>query len=266
MSHLLQQLDHRGVLRLTLNRPQVHNAFDQELIESLTGSLQKAEQDPAVRMVVLTGTEPCFSAGADINWMRSLVDAPEEQNEKDALQLAALMRTLNYLDRPTIAMVNGPAFGGGLGLISCCDITIAAEVARFGLTEATLGLAPAVIAPYVIRRIGEGNARRYFLTGERFNAGKAKELGLVQEVVAGNSLANEVENIIARLLKAAPEATLSCKKLINSVSGHDRSQQLKLDAYTAKLIARLRVSAEGQEGLTAFLEKRKPAWIAAENG
>ena len=266
MSHLLQQLDHRGVLRLTLNRPQVHNAFDQELIESLTSSLQKAEQDPSVRIVVLTGTEPCFSAGADLNWMRSLVNASQEQNEKDALQLAKLMRTLNYLDRPTIAMVNGPAFGGGLGLIACCDITIAEDVAQFGLTEATLGLAPAVISPYVIRRIGEGNARRYFLTGERFNASKAKELGLVQDVVAENSLANEVEKVIARLLRAAPDATLCCKKLINKVSGHDEGQQLKLDEYTAKLIAKLRVSAEGQEGLAAFLEKRDPAWIVTENG
>ncbi len=266
MSHLLQHLDHRGVLRLTLNRPQVHNAFDQELIESLTRSLQKAEQNPAVRMVVLTGTEPYFSTGADLNWMRSQVDATQEQNEQDALQLATLMRTLNFLDRPTIAMVNGPAFGGGLGLIACCDISIAEDVAQFGLTEVTLGLAPAVISPYVIRRIGEGNARRYFLTGERFNAAKAKELGLVQDVVTENSLAGEVEKIIARLLKAAPEATLCCKKLVNEVSGHDQSRQLKLDQYTAKLIARLRVSAEGQQGLAAFLEKRDPAWIAKNDG
>ena len=249
-----------------MNRPGVHNAFDQELIESLTVSLQKAEQDPAVRMVVLTGTEPCFSAGADLNWMRSLLDAPEAQNEKDALKLAKLMRTLNFLDRPTIAMVNGPAFGGGVGLIACCDITIAEDMAQFGLTEATLGLAPAVISPYVVRRIGEGNARRYFLTGERFNAAKAKELGLVQEVVAENSLGREVEKVITSLLKAAPGATLCCKKLVESISGHDENQQQKLDEYTAKLIARLRVSAEGQEGLAAFLEKREPAWIVNKNG
>jgi len=265
VSHLLQQLDHRGVLRLTMNRPRVHNAFDQQLIESLTRSLQKAEQDSAVRVVVLTGTEPCFSAGADLNWMRSQVDAPEAQNEKDALELAQLMRTLNFLDRPTIAMVNGPAFGGGLGLIACCDITIAEDTAQFGLTEVTLGLAPAVISPYVIGRIGAGNARRYFLTGERFNADKARELGLVQEVVAENSLATEVEKIITRLLNAAPEATRCCKGLVASVSGHDENHQLELDAYTAKLIATLRVSSEGQEGLAAFLEKRTPAWVVDKN-
>ena len=159
MTNILEQADSRGVLWLTLNRPEVHNAFDQDLIKDLTRSLQDAEQDPTIRIVVLTGTGNSFSAGADMNWMRNMAGASEQENEQDALQLAELMRTLNYLDLPTIAMINGPAFGGGLGLIACCDIAIAADSARFGLTETTLGLVPAVISPYVFRRIGETNAR-----------------------------------------------------------------------------------------------------------
>ena len=265
MSHLLEQLDQRGVLKLTLNRPEVHNAFDSTLIETLTARLLEAEQDPSVRIVVLTGSGKCFSAGADMNWMRSMVKATAQDNEADALQLAALMRTLNYLDRPTIAMINGHAFGGGLGLLACCDIIIADETAKFGLTETTLGLVPAVISPYVFRRIGEGNARRYFMTGERFSARKAKKLGLVQDVVNGSFLHETLEKAISKLLKAAPGAVLASKKLVNAVSGHDEERQLEIDEFTAKLIAKLRVSAEGQEGLNAFLDKRKPAWIDHQN-
>jgi methylglutaconyl-CoA hydratase len=262
MTQLLSQLDTRGVLTLTLNRPEVHNAFDRELIDELTSSLQSAEQDNAVRMVVLTGTGPGFSAGADLNWMRSMISASEQENEQDALQLAGLMRTLNYLHRPTIAMVNGPVFGGGIGLIACCDITIADEAARFGLTETTLGMVPAVVSPYVFHRIGEHNARRYFMTGERFNAGKALQMGLVQEIVPENLLHGALEKVIGNLLKAAPGAALASKKLVNKVAGHDKERQARLDQYTARLIARLRVSEEGQEGLAAFLEKRKPSWLA----
>jgi len=266
MPNILKQLDQYGVLELTLNRPQVHNAFDAELIASLTDSLLDAEQDPSVRMVVLTGTGSSFSAGADLNWMRDMAGAAQEDNEKDALRLAKLMRTLNYLDRPTIAMVNGPAFGGGLGLVACCDIAISSDIARFGLTETTLGLVPAVISPYVFRRIGESQARRYFMTGERFDAQKAKEIGLVHEVIAPESMADELDATISRLLRAAPGATLASKKLVNAVAGHDAEQQKKQDEYTAGLIARLRVSSEGQEGLNAFLEKRSPSWLETNDG
>jgi len=263
--NILRNLDQYGVLELTLNRPEVHNAFDAELIASLTDSLLDAEQDPSVRMVVLTGTGSSFSAGADLNWMRAMAKSSEQENQQDALRLAKLMRTLNYLDRPTIALVNGPAFGGGLGLVACCDISIAVETAQFGFTESTLGLLPAVISPYVFRRIGETNARRYFMTGERFSARKAKEIGLVQDLVAADSINDALDSIISLLLRAAPGAALASKKLVNAVAGHDEEQQKIQDEYTAGLIARMRVSSEGQEGLNAFLEKRDPGWLETED-
>jgi methylglutaconyl-CoA hydratase len=266
LTNILENRDSRGVLWLTLNRPEIHNAFDHELVQNLRKCLRDTEQDPSIRIVVLTGAGSSFSAGADMNWMRNMANASEQENEQDALQLAELMRTLNYLDLPTIAMINGPAFGGGLGLIACCDIAIAAESARFGLTETTLGLVPAVISPYVFRRIGESNARRYFMTGERFVAQKAEEMGLVHEVVTADLLAGAVEKVIGSLLMAAPGAVLASKKLINAVAGHDQEQQQEQDIYTSKLIAKLRVSREGQEGMSAFLEKRSPAWIKTENG
>jgi methylglutaconyl-CoA hydratase len=266
MSVLLKHLDKRGVLDLTLNRPELHNAFDAELISELTVALVEASNDAAVRVVVLSGSGTSFSAGADINWMRGMAEASEEENRMDALQLAALMRTLNYLDRPTIAKISGAAFGGGLGLLACCDMTICSESAKFGLTETTLGLVPAVISPYVFRKMGESHARRYFLSGERFDAHKAQQTGLVQEVVADDSLDESVDRLVSRLLKAAPGAVLASKKLLNAVAGHDEEQQAEQDEFTAQLIATLRVSAEGQEGLSAFLEKRTPDWVNTDDG
>ena len=249
-----------GVLTLCMDRPAVHNAFDPDMIRELTGALQAADQDNGVRLVIITGAGSCFSAGADMNWMRSLVDASQQDNERDALELAGLMRTLNYLSKPTIARVNGAAFGGGLGLIAACDITITVENARFGMTEARLGLAPAVISPYVFRRIGERNARRYFLTGERFDALQAQRIGLVQQCVAAEDLDKAIEAVVKQLPKGGPLAVACCKQLVFVVAGHSTETQKSLDEYTAKLIAGLRVSAEGQEGLAAFLEKRTPGW------
>lgn len=261
MQSLTNSTDNRGVLTLSMNRPQVHNAFDTVMIRELTAALQAADQDETTRIVVITGSGPSFSAGADMKWMRSLKEASLEDNERDALELAGLMRSLNYLSKPTIARVNGAAFGGGLGLITACDITIAVDSARFGLTEARLGLAPAVISPYVFRRIGEGNARRYFLSGERFDAHQAKNIGLIQQYVAAEQLDDAVEDMLSALLKGGPLAVAHCKHLAFLVAGHSAKSQQSLDEYTAKLIARLRVSAEGQEGLAAFLEKRRPAWV-----
>lgn len=251
----------KGVLTLVMSRPEVHNAFDSNMIRELTTALQAAEEDADVRLVVVTGQGACFSAGADMNWMRSLINASEEENERDAMQLATLMRTLNYLSVPTIARINGAAFGGGLGLIAACDITIAAEHANFGLTEARLGLAPAVISPYVIRRIGERFARRYFLTGERFDTRQAKSIGLIQQSVAPEKLDEAVEAVIDNLLKCAPNAQTTCKQLVYAIAGHDEETQLSMDEYTSKVIAGLRIMDEGQEGLAAFLEKRKPDWV-----
>jgi methylglutaconyl-CoA hydratase len=258
---LLQQLDGRGVLTLTLDRPKVHNAFDAGLVAALADALEAAGQDSQVRIVVLTGAGASFSAGADMRWMRNMAEADEAENERDALQLARMLRILNYLDRPTVARINGSAYGGGLGLVACCDITVAAETAVFGLTEARLGLAPAVISPYVFRRIGEASARRYFQSGERFDAERARAIGLVQEVTAEAALDAAVADITAQLLASGPDALLTCKRLVFAIAGQDREKQLRLDEYTARLIARLRVSAEGQEGMAAFLEKRRPAWI-----
>jgi methylglutaconyl-CoA hydratase len=261
MHTLLSNTDNRGILTLNMNRPQVHNAFDADMIRELIEALSAADQDDTIRMVVITGTGACFSAGADINWMRSLKDASLDENQRDAMQLATLLRRLNYLSKPSIARINGAAYGGGLGLIATCDITIAADHARFGLTEVRLGLAPAVISPYVIRRIGESNARRYFLSGERFDAGQAKDIGLIQQYVAASQLDEAVENIIRRLLKGGPLAIAHCKQLAFTVMGHKQESQKTTDELTTKLIADLRVSAEGQEGLAAFLEKRNPEWI-----
>lgn len=267
MTDVSQQLDQQqGVLTLQLNRPRRHNAFDDELVTTLTDILHSAGENPAVRVVVLTGAGASFSAGADLNWMRRMASADEAENERDALALARLMRTLNYLDRPTIARVNGHAFGGGVGLIACCDIAIAVDTARFGITEARLGLAPAVISPYVIRRIGEYGARRYFLTGERFDAHRARELGLVHDVVSESELNDTVGRCISQLLKSGTEATRACKRLAFEARGHGPGRQEEYDRNTARLIARLRVSAEGQEGLAAFLEKRAPDWCRHRHG
>jgi methylglutaconyl-CoA hydratase len=260
MQTLQSDIDNRGVLTLSMNRPDVHNAFDSTMIRELTRALKVAADDDAIRMVVLTGVGSSFSAGADANWMRSQVNASQEENQQDAMKLARLMRTLNYLQIPTIARINGAAFGGGLGLVAACDITIAVESAMFGLTEARLGLAPAVISPYVFRRIGERYARRYFLTGERFDGKKALEIGLIQQCVADNELDAAVEKVIRQLLKGGPVAVTICKQLAFAVAGHSKKTQKSTDEYTSGLIAGMRSMDEGQEGLAAFLEKRKPGW------
>ncbi len=261
MQTLISNTDQRGVLTLCMNRPTVHNAFDARMILELTSALKAAERDVAVRVVVITGAGSCFSAGADINWMRSLVKASREENEHDALRLAELMRRLNYLSKPTLARVNGAAFGGGLGLVAACDIAVAVDGSLFGLTEVRLGLVPAVISPYVIRRIGETHARRYFLTAERFDAQRACDIGLVQQTVSEEQLDEAIEDIIGQILSGGPDAVTHGKQLVFDIAGHDIETQKNTDEMTARLIATLRVSDEGQEGLAAFLEKRKPGWI-----
>lgn len=261
MQTIQSTLSKQGVLTVRMNRPQVHNAFDAVMIGELTETLRVADGDSEISLLVITGAGSSFSAGADVHWMRSLVDASEKDNERDALQLAGLMRALNYFTKPTIARINGAAYGGGLGLIAACDITIAVENAQFGLTEVRLGLAPAVISPYVMRCIGERNARRYFLTGERFDARQAKAIGLIQQCVAADQLDAAVETVIRQLLKGGPLAIKACKELVYAVAGHDEETQKSLDEYTAKVIAGMRIMDEGQEGLAAFLEKRKPGWV-----
>jgi len=213
-----------------------------------------------VRAVVLAGEGASFSAGADLHWMRGMAAASESENRQDALALARLMRTLDELPKPTLARVHGAAFGGGVGLVACCDIAIAADSARFGLTESRLGLLPAVISPYVIAAIGPRQARRWFATGEHFDAATALRIGLVHAVVAGDQLDAAVKQQLDLLLAAGPIATASAKTLVRDVLANPDADAR--DQANAELIARLRVSAEGQEGLGAFLDKRPPGWAA----
>ncbi|MGO4221836.1 enoyl-CoA hydratase-related protein [Lysobacter sp. TAF61] len=258
MTHPLLSLREGAVARLRLNRPELHNAFDAMVIAALTGALEAVAADDSVRVVVIEGEGASFSAGADLNWMRGMAAAGEAENRADALALARLMRALDELPKPTIARVHGAAFGGGVGLVACCDIAIAAPEAKFGLTESKLGLLPAVISPYVIEAIGPRQARRWFATAEIFDAAVALQIGLVHQVVAAAELDQAVQRQIDLLLKAGPVASATAKALIRRVAGeHDRD---RLDADNAALIAGLRVSAEGQEGLGAFLDKRKPRW------
>jgi methylglutaconyl-CoA hydratase len=242
-----------------MNRPALHNAFDPVLIAELTAALDTLAADHDVRVVVLEGEGPSFSAGADLNWMRGMAAASEEENRQDALALARLMRTLDELPKPTIARVHGAAFGGGVGLIACCDIAIGVPDAAFGLTESRLGLLPAVISPYVIAAIGARHARRYFASAERFDAAEALRIGLLHQVVPAERLDDAVQQQIDLLLKAGPHAAASAKALVRAVCAQpDRD---RLDTDNAALIARLRVSPEGQEGISAFLEKRPARWI-----
>jgi methylglutaconyl-CoA hydratase len=254
---LLQQRD-GAVARLRLNRPDLHNAFDAELIAALTTALTQLGSDADVRVVVLQGAGASFSAGADLNWMRGMASASEADNRNDALALARLLRTLDELPKPTIASVHGAAFGGGVGLVAACDIAIGVPEAKFGLTESKLGLLPAVISPYVIAAIGARQARRWFATAEIFDADEALRIGLLHEVVNATALDTAVQRQVDLLLKAGPIAAATAKSLVRRVAAGGDGDAL--DAANAGLIAKLRVSPEGQEGLGAFLDKRKPAW------
>ena len=263
MASALSSSTRGGVAHLRMERPDLHNAFDAGLIAELTAALATAGDDAAVRVVVLSGAGASFSAGADLNWMRDMAAAGEAENREDALALARLMRTLDELPKPTIARVHGAAFGGGVGLVACCDIAIGLAGAKFGLTESRLGLLPAVISPYVIAAIGPRQARRWFATAEIFDAAEAHRLGLLHEVAADiDALDRAVERQVALLLKAGPVASAAAKQLVRDVALQpDRDL---LDHLNARLIAGLRVSPEGQEGLSAFLDKRAPAWAARD--
>ncbi|BCT91064.1 enoyl-CoA hydratase [Lysobacter helvus] len=259
MADSLQVLHEGPLARVRLARPQLHNAFDADLIAALTAAFEALGRDPATRVVVLEGEGPSFSAGADLNWMRGMAAAGEDENREDSLRLAQLMRTLDTLPKPTIARVQGAAFGGGVGLVACCDIAIGTRNATFGLTEARLGLLPAVISPYVINAIGARQARRWFATAERFDAAEAHRIGLLHQLVDDQTaLDNAVKQQVDLLLQAGPIAAATAKALVQRVAHHHDADTL--DADNARLIAALRVSPEGQEGLAAFLDKRRPAW------
>jgi len=261
---LNSSIDQRGVATLTLNRPEVHNAFNAELVARLSEAIDQVAVQGA-RVLVLTGVGQSFSAGADLNWMRGMAAAGERENRDDARRLAAMLRRLDQLPCPTIARINGHAFGGGVGLIACCDLAVALEHASFGLTEVRLGLVPATISPFVVPRIGINHARRYMLTGERMDAETARRIGLITDIVTPAQLDGHIEDLIQLLLGGGPKAQARVKSLIRLVSSLQGDTE-ELDRRTSEIIAALRVSREGQEGLSAFLEKRQPEWLPKHEG
>ena len=244
---------------VALNRPDLHNAFNETLVSELTKVLQTLDAEAAVRAVVLTGHGKSFCAGADLNWMKKMAGYGAAENLADAQALALMLRTLNGLSKPTVACVRGAAFGGGVGLVACCDIAVAAHDAIFSLSEAKLGLIPATISPYVIEAIGARQARRYFLTAERFTAAEAFRIGLVHDIVPEPELDARINELLGELLVAGPVAQLECKALIRGVA--HKPIDADVIAGTAEHIAAVRASPEGKEGVAAFLAKRSPKWV-----
>ena len=250
-----------SVATLTLARPDLHNAFNVEMIAELRDCFSALASDPATRVVVLTGAGPSFCAGADLNWMRASLDWSREQNMADAKALAAMFEAAWHLPQPLIGRINGAAMGGGVGLVACCDIAIAVDTARFGFSEVKLGLIPAVISQYVVPKIGVSQARALFVSAERFTAQRAYEIGLVHAVASTAELDVTVANLVERLLSSGPAALGAAKRLVDAVWTLDREAARR---YVLEAIAQARTSAEGQEGIRAFLEKRKPNWAKSD--
>jgi methylglutaconyl-CoA hydratase len=250
-----------AIALVALARPEMHNAFNETLIAELTAALVALDANDAIRVVVLRGEGRSFCAGADLNWMKTMAGYTHAENLADAKGLAAMLGTLYRLTKPTIARVQGAAFGGGVGLVACCDIAIAAQDATFSLSEARLGLIPATIGPYVVEAIGARAAHRYFLTAERFTAAEALRIGLVHEVVAADELDARINAMLATLLVAGPNAQAAAKRLIDAVAHRPIDDAVVAD--TAERIADIRASAEGREGVAAFLGKRDAAWVPA---
>jgi methylglutaconyl-CoA hydratase len=258
LSNVVVETGGDGRVTIRLARAERHNAFDDVLIADLTAAFEQAAADPAVRVVVLASSGQSFSAGADLAWMKRMATYSEEENYRDASALARLLQVIDGCPKPVVALVQGPAYGGGVGLIAACDIAIAADGATFALTEVKLGLIPAVISPYVIAAIGQRASRRYFLSAERFSAVEAHRLGLVHEVVPPGDLAAAGERVLAALIECGPSAQTAAKELIRAVAYRVADDEVA--ASTAQRIAAIRASAEGREGIAAFLEKRKPCW------
>lgn len=252
-----------NIARIFLNRPDVHNAFNATMIAELTDAFETVKDADSVRVVMLSGKGKSFCAGADLNWLKEIIHFSFEQNLEESFQLAELLYRIYSLPKPVIAVINGAAIGGGNGLLAASDIAVASEEAVFGLSEVKIGLVPAAISPYIIRKIGESRAREYFLTGKRISARKALEIGLVNEVAASTELEKKAEEIMGLLLTSGPEALASCKELLFKMPSMTLEDA---KSYTAKMIASLRISKEGQEGMAAFLEKRPPKWVTGING
>ena len=259
MSDLLLQGTDHGVHTITLNRPDIRNAFDDMLIAEIHEAFDAVSRRTDVRCVVLAANGPAFCAGGDLHWMRRMADYTREQNLADAGGLAAMLRAIDQCPHPTLARVQGDVFAGGLGLVSACDMAVCADSATFCLSEVRIGLIPATISPYVVRAIGARASRRYFLTAERFSAAEAHRIGLVHESVPMEQLDTTVQALIKILLANSPMAVQDAKRLVDSVAGQDINEALI--AQTVAGIADSRASADGKEGVQAFLDKRKPKWL-----
>lgn len=256
---VLTTIDARGVASLVLDRPGVHNAFDDTVIEQLTKAIEQLDANDAVRVICFATTGRNFCAGADLNWMRRMASYSRAENVADAMRLGRLMQTLASTRKPTIGLIQGSAYGGGVGLVACFDVAIATRDAQFCLSEVRLGLIPSVISPYVIAAIGPRAARRYCVTAERFDAAEAHRLGLVHEVVETDKLQEAADRLINTLLENGPEAVAEAKATVQAVAWSPISEAIIRN--TAERIADRRASEEGKEGVSAFLEKRKPAWV-----
>jgi methylglutaconyl-CoA hydratase len=252
-----------GVGRVTLNRPEVRNAFDDALIAELTKTFKALDEDPSVRAVVLAGNGPAFCAGADLNWMKRMATYSYDDNLRDARGLAEMLSALDRLDKPTIARVHGPAFAGGTGLVAACDIAVGTPDAKFCFSEAKLGLSPATISPYVMRAIGARAASRYFLTAEVFDAQEALRIGMLSALVPAAELDKTIDGLLGHLLSGGSAAHARIKDLVHDVAGRTIDDDLKGD--TARRIAEIRASEEGREGVASFLEKRKPKWVSGKS-
>jgi methylglutaconyl-CoA hydratase len=258
----LELLFGHGVATVTLNRPEVRNAFNAEVIAELTAVFMELGEREEVRCIVVAGNGTAFCAGADLNWMKSIADYTRDQNVDDAQALARMLRVVYDCPKPTIARIHGDVYAGGTGLVAACDMAVSVDSAQFCLSEVRLGLIPATISPYVIRAMGARAAHRYFLTAERFDAAEALRIGFVHEVVAADALDARVADL-ARLLTAnGPAAMKACKQLLHDVAG--RSISTALMQMTAEAIADIRVSEEGREGVQSFLQKRKPTWLLSQ--
>jgi methylglutaconyl-CoA hydratase len=252
-----------GIARVTLDRPEVRNAFDDALIASLRKAFLEIEKNPTARVVVLAGNGPAFCAGADLNWMKRMAKYGHDENLADARALADMLAALDRLPQPTIARVHGPAFAGGTGLVAACDMAIGTPQAKFCFSEAKLGLSPATISPYVLRAIGERAARRYFLSAEVFDAEEALRIGMLSALVPAAELDAAIEGLLQHLLAGGPQAHAKIKNLIRAVAGRPVDEALMAD--TAQRIAEIRVSLEGREGIASFLEKRKASWCSPKS-
>jgi methylglutaconyl-CoA hydratase len=252
-----------GVAWVTLDRPELRNAFDDALIKQLYDSFLSLGEDKAIRVVVLAGNGPAFCAGADLNWMKRMAGYGYDENLADAEALALMLATLDRMPKPTIARVHGPVFAGGTGLVAACDIAVGTPEAKFCLSEARLGLSPATISPYVIRAMGEQNARRYFLTAEVFGAEEALRIGMLSILTSPETLDEKIRELLSHLLAGGPQAHAKIKTLIRAVAGRPLDDALAAD--TARRIAEIRVSPEGKEGIAAFLEKRKASWCSKKS-